>query len=376
MMDYMRWAKLHDRVRYDLTPSGVPDLTAATLAELGVAVTLDPGGPYGDPDLIAAIADRYGVAPDQVVLVPGASAASVVALAAVMGHDPERGAAVLLERPLYEPIDRARQLLGLRAMPVRRSASTMFDVRAGDVDTGLRDGARAVVLTNPHNPSGRYLPRSVMSDIARRCADHGAALIVDEVYLDAVHLVRGVRPWTAARLGDHVIATNSLTKVYGCGGLRIGWIITGAATADRARSVMDALSVNNAAPSMALANAVFAQIHEFERRYTEYYRQREPVLRRWLDDEPLVHGYPMYGVPFAWVHLPAGVSSVALNDRLRDAYDTQVVPGRFFGRDDHVRIGLASPPADLRAGLMCISRALRDAEPSGHRTHHVRSPNT
>ena len=60
-MAYMHWAKTHSRVRYELTGSGVP---AAAPMDIGARLTspdLEVRGPYGDPELIDAVAKR-GVA--------------------------------------------------------------------------------------------------------------------------------------------------------------------------------------------------------------------------------------------------------------------------------------------------------------------------
>ena len=39
-------------------------------------------------------------------------------------------------------------------------------------------------------------------------------------------------------------------------------------------------------------------------------------------------------------------------------FETSVVPGRFFGRPDHIRIGLGGDPTMTRAGLERIRAAL------------------
>src|SRR5439155_1624570 len=48
----------------------------------------------------------------------------------------------------------------------------------------------------------------------------------------------------------------------------------------------------------------------------------------------------------------------ALCARLRDHYETTVVPGRFFELPSHFRLGLGGPTADLREGLTRLAAAL------------------
>ena len=49
----------------------------------------------------------------------------------------------------------------------------------------------------------------------------------------------------------------------------------------------------------------------------------------------------------------------ALVERLITRFETSVVPGRFFGRPDHIRIGLGGETAMTRVGLERVACALR-----------------
>lgn len=354
-MHYLRWFKVHPPARYELTGSGVPAVSPTDLDADSLPVSLEVNGAYGDPDLLEAIAKLYGVRPQSVVPVPGTSSANFIALAASAEH----GSCVMIEHPCYDPLVRAASFLGLKVMPLQRRPELSFEVRIEQLEAGLRSGVRAVVITNLHNPSGQLLWPDIISQIARLCARVDATLVVDEVYLDAACITgRGSR-WTAAALADNVIATNSLTKVYGLGGLRAGWLLADAELAERARDVMDVLSVNNAAPATALARHALARLTILEERYRRFCREGQPFFRQWLADEPLIGGYQSFGAVFECVRLPDGVEADRLSELLAREFDTQVVPGRFFGLDGHIRLSIALPTAELTEALSRISKALR-----------------
>ncbi len=357
-MEYMRWAKVHERVRYELTDSGVPAVHRRELDTLATPPTLENPGPYGHPQLIEAIARRYRVPAGGVVLAPGASGANFLAISAAVAC----GGCVMLEQPTYEPLRRLAAFLHLRVIPLRRDPARNFGMVVEDVELGLDDGAAAVVLTNLHNPSGQELNLDTIRAVAERCARAGATLIVDEVYLDAARLSTDQACWTAANVAENVIATNSLTKVYGLSGLRAGWLLTNAELAERARRVMDLTTVNNSAPSMSLALAAMGHIAPLEERYRTMYAAGQAVYRRWLAEEPRVQGYPSCGAIFELVRLPEGVSSGAFNELLAARYDTQVTPGHFFELDDHVRVSLTLPGEALAEALRRLSAALDAVE--------------
>jgi hypothetical protein len=344
-------------VRFDLAVSGIPDATPSDV-EFGIEPPVLTGlGPYGDPRLIERIAQRYGVDPRGVVPVPGASSGVFIALACSVPI----GSKVLMEQPVYQPILRVAKFLNLEVVPLRRSADGGFEICSDEVAHGLEQGAGAVVLTNLHNPSGQLIPIETLSAIAERCKRSAAVLIVDEVYLDAVSITRSVPRWSAAGLSPHVVAVNSLTKIHGLSGLRLGWLLMDPVRAERARDMMDLLSVNNAAPSSALALQAFDQLDRLEARYRDRYHDGQSAFRAWLAGEPRIRGYPNQGALFEWVRLPAGCSADRLCERLVREYDTLVTPGSFFESDDHVRVGLGVATDLLSEALSRVSLAIRES---------------
>jgi len=351
---YLRWHKLHRPARYDLTGSGVPPVSPNEVFADGLSVSLEAPGRYGHPDLIAAVAELYRVTPDRVVLVPGTSSANFIALAV----SARRGSRVLVERPCYDPILRAARFLGMEVIPLTRRSEQGFGVPLDQLEADLEKGAAAVVLTNLHNPSGNRLSLATVSELVLMCGRANATLIMDEVYLDGASIIGREARWTAAALADHCIATGSLTKVYGLGGLRTGWLLGDPDTVWRAQDIMDLLSVENVAPAASLALHALANLGNLEERYRRFYEEGQAAFRRWLANEPLISGYDNHGALFEWIRLPDGATGDDVSKLLASEFDTQVVPGRFFGSNDHIRISTALAPADLTDALAHISAAV------------------
>jgi len=351
---YMAWAKTHPRARYELSGSGAP---AAKLADFDGRIDddrLDHDGMYGEPELIQAIAAWRGVSPERVMPFVGTSLANFVALAC-MGAP---GDLVLIETPAYDPLIRAARFLGLRLGSVARAADQGHQLNLDEVRGGLANGAKAVALTNLHNPSGQPCNEDDLERVASWCAAQGAMLLVDEVYLDYAVVNRGRLRSRTAALGDHVVITDSLTKVYGLGGLRAGWILAAPAVLARARRVVDLLNVVNPVISARLAVQAIGRIGRLADRCRQFYTVGRPVISAWLAARGDVTAYEDHGALFTWLKLPDGVSSDRLAYLLRAEYDTNVVPGSFFGCDDHIRVSLALPGPELGEGLNRIGAAL------------------
>ena len=351
---YMHWAKTHSRVKYELTASGAPPAQLADFGGSVAAVDLREEGTYGHPALIEALAELRKVDPDRVLPVTGASTGNFIALACAAA----RGDTVLVERPVYEPLAEAARFLGLRPLPFSRHPQAGFRPALEEIAHGLAGGARCVVLTNLHNPSGRICPDQDLEALARLAGEHDAWLIVDEVYLDYACLNRDRPRRSAAELGDHVVVTDSLTKVYGLGGLRAGWIIAAPAFCRRAERVVDLLHVVNPVVSARVALQAVHNIASLAERCRRVYQRCRPVFSEWLASRPDLAGYGDDGALFAWVRLPPGLDAGRLAALLAARYETGITPGTFFGDAGHIRLGLILEPDLLREGLSRVGRAL------------------
>lgn len=351
---FLEWAKTHTRATYELTLSGVPPVEPTEFPFAADEVDIKVTGTYGHPVLLERIASRYGVHPTWVLPVTGTSTANFMALAIAA----DRGGPLLVEFPVYQPLMRAAEFLRLQTVSLTRDPRRHFAPDPDVVEQALRQGVTAVLLTDLHNPSGRLCPPETLAAIARLCDRYSAILIVDEVYRDFAHLNGGIPRTTAATLGDQVLTTNSLTKVYGLGGLRAGWLIAAPPWIALASRILDILCVDVPAPTASLAIRALENLERFEQRTRGIYRECAPIVTQWLESRRDVGGYGLDGAVFAYLGLPAGVDADEFTWFLRETFDTQVVSGAFFGEPDHIRVGFGVPPDRLREGLRRIGLAL------------------
>ncbi|MFQ5492088.1 MAG: pyridoxal phosphate-dependent aminotransferase [Phycisphaerae bacterium] len=311
-------------------------------------------GPYGDPELIQAIADAQAVPPAWVLPVPGTSTANVVALASVT----QPGGKVMLERPVYDPLVGVTRLLGLEAEYFDRRPDAGFRWDPGVIKAGLARGVAAICLTNLHNPSGQLVHPDDMAELIRLTGDRGVHLIVDEVYLDYARINGGLETLRVTGTAEHVISTNSLTKVYGLGPIRAGWLLGHPRVLERAKQVVDLLHVNHPVVSGRVAVHAIEVLDALAARTRRIHDAAYPVFASWLESRRDVRGYAHVGALFAWLRLPEGCSAEVWTARLSDRFETNVVSGHFFGDDGHVRVGFGVAPDVLAEGLARMGEAL------------------
>ncbi|HEX6901335.1 MAG TPA: pyridoxal phosphate-dependent aminotransferase [Thermoanaerobaculia bacterium] len=346
---YMRWAKDHAAARYNLANSG---MLGCSMADLEIRIEdLLLNGPNRDGyrPLLEAIAERYGVAPEQVVTAQGTSGANFLALSTLV----ERGDTVLIEQPTYEPILAILEFLGAR---VRRFPRRFEDGYRLDLDA-IGDDVRLVVLTNPHNPSGVLLSTEEVAEVGRLAERVGARVLIDEVYRD----VYEEEPRSLVHLGPHFVVTSSLTKSYGLSGLRCGWILAEPEVARRMRYAKDFMEAVNPLPAETMALAAFRQLPRFAARGRSILDPNIAVIRDFLAE----HG--------EWLECVIPPRSLMVFPRLRKEEDseplhdwlrrreTSIVPGKYFEYPRHFRLGFAVEPENVVQGLKNLSEGLRRA---------------
>jgi len=113
----------------------------------------------------------------------------------------------------------------------------------------FEQGAKALVLCNPSNPTGKVFTRTELEYIASLAQEFDAYVITDEVYEHIVyqpheHIYISTLPGMFAR----TIACGSLSKTYAITGWRLGYVIAPSEIIRAARKVHDFLTVGAAAP--------------------------------------------------------------------------------------------------------------------------------
>jgi hypothetical protein len=216
-----------------------------------------------------------------------------------------------------------------------------------------------IVLTSPHNPSGVVVEQSLLEQIGDLAARVGARVLVDEVYRD---ILFEDAPPSHAHLGPQFIATSSLTKSYGLGGLRCGWILCEPDLAERMRRLNDLFGAVGSVPSDTLSVAAFRRLPLLEARTRAMLEPNLQLVHQFLreHEDALDCVVPPRSM-IVFPRLKNGGDSQALHDRLRE-FETSIVPGRFFEEPRHFRLGFAVKTEDVDAGLRNLSDALRMIE--------------
>jgi len=224
--------------------------------------------------LRAAIGEVHGLDPERIIC--GAGSDEIISFLAQAYAGP--GTEVLFTEHGFLMYRIAAQAAGARPVAVRERE------RVTDVDAliaGAGPATRLIFVANPNNPTGTIVSADELERLARAVPQ--AILAVDSAYAEFAEGYDGGAE-LASRL-PNVVMLRTFSKLYGLGGLRVGW-------GYGPRRVIDVLQrmrgpFNVSAPGLAAAEAAIRDTGFAERCRAETAR-----LRDWLAGALAAAGVP------------------------------------------------------------------------------------
>ncbi|XVH31978.1 pyridoxal phosphate-dependent aminotransferase [Haloferacaceae archaeon DSL9] len=328
-----------------LAESGVRSLSVdrfdLEVGELGYVIPTD-----GDPAFREAIAERYDRTAEEVVLTCGTQEADYLAFMALL----DEGDHAVVVSPTYQSLRSVPAAVGSVTEVETTPPDWELDVDAVAEATGPE--TRLLVLTNPSNPTGKYLPAEAVRALYDLAEEADAYLLVDEVYR---MLAADPHP-PAAALGPRAISTAGVSKSYGLAGARVGWTVAEPELADQIRKWKDYTTISPPLLGQHIARQALGDLEtdilEANRAHAAHNRELVAAFVETYDlewFEPTgVNGFPT---------IPSGFDTGA--DFCRSLFEAERVvlaPGDVFGHPDRFRIGFGLHTDELEAGLERVGR--------------------
>ncbi|MCB9495278.1 MAG: pyridoxal phosphate-dependent aminotransferase [Fibrobacteria bacterium] len=333
---------LRPKAVFDLTSTdttGWPesrDLENLALQELG-----HPRGIRYQPDSLGALTARESLAslffphdPSRWVLT--ASSSEAYGLLFQLLCDP--GDFVASPRPGYPLVEELARFQGVRCRTIPlRFTGDCWTLDLGWVEKSLKDGAKALVLIQPANPTGWVLSQEERARVLQLCGKYHVPLISDEVFE-----AWGSADFHSLAHQEEVLCftLGGLSKLLGLPHLKLGWIrVSGPFS--RAQEATERLAILNDAVLSASTPIQMALPGLLEQRH----RYQERIHRRLVENRAAWEQFGLRMPP--WVQfLPATSGWFAI---------CQVTEEDRFGFDPLLLESLAA-----QAGVLVQSSALFD----------------
>lgn len=183
----------------------------------------------GVPEMIDAVVNYYGkidapITNKQVLITTGGSEALQIALSCIL----DEGDEIIIPEPFYPNYSTFVTLTGATIRPITTTPEENYKFAIRErVEACINEHTRAILFTNPGNPTGTILTEEelrLMADIAK---EHNLFIVCDEVYREFVY---GGEPLQSALqyegYEDNVIVIDSVSKRFSACGARIGLLIS------------------------------------------------------------------------------------------------------------------------------------------------------
>lgn len=218
--------------------------------------------------------------PDKnIVVTCGSTEAMMVAMHTVCNP----GDKVIIFSPFYENYTADTILTGAEPIYVPL-IPPKFNFDKKILREAFEQGAKALILCNPSNPTGKVFTKEELEYIAKLSIEFDTFVITDEVY---EHLVYPPYKHTyiasLPNMKERTINCSSLSKTYSITGWRLGYIIAPENIINVCKKVHDFLTVGAAAPLQKAAVTGLDFGDEYYENLTNYYNKKRKLFLDGLD---------------------------------------------------------------------------------------------
>lgn len=321
------------------------------------------------PDDTRALADfwqrRHGrTIPDEwVMMIPCVVTGIRLALLALT----KPGDGVIIQSPVYGPFRFSVEATERTLMdaPLKRDETGRYAMDLDAVEKQLQNGAKVLVLCNPHNPVSRAWTRTELQALLDLLTRYGAFLIADEIHADFVFAPGEFVPVLSLQQ-KNVLSLCAASKTFNLAGLeQASMLVPDETVRAKISAEMERAGVRSG-NLFALEGTRAAYEHgdawlDGLMRYLDGNRQHlTELVKRELPQAVLT---PLEATYLGWLDLRAyGMNCEGLMARTLK-HGVQFTGGTFFGDagDGFLRINIGCPRRNITEGIWRLKEALEEA---------------
>ena len=319
----------------------------------------------GVPDFLTATQKYYEslgfpISRDDILATYGGSEALQIVMSCIL----EEGDEVLVPEPFYPNYTTFINITGGKIRPIKTKAEEGYRFATREqIEPLINEHTRAILMTNPGNPTGVVLSREEMRLMADIAKEHDLFLISDEVYREIVYT--GEKVTSMLELEDaaeNVVVIDSVSKRFSATGARVGAVIS------RNHELMDeAMKLCQGRPCTAPLDQVAAAATHYTEVREEYRRRRDAMVAA-LSKIPGVEFRCPEGAFYLMVTLPvddAEKLQYFLLEEFEDNGETvMVTPADSFFTDpelgrNKVRIAYVTNPEDVTRAIELLGLGIQ-----------------
>lgn len=325
-----------------------------------------PYGAYGgDPDVLEVVceklkrANRIPATPEDVHMIPGTMFAIFLACYFFLKPGDE---ALICPAPIYPPF--IHNVLNAEAVPVFNPLDFDSGVKLDldDLKARITPRTRMIMVSNPHNPTGRVFTQKELEGIAQVAREHDLLIFADELYEDM--LFEG-KHLSLASLGEDLyertITVFGFSKAFGIPGYRIAYITTRSKHMKKIKQRIHDMIVHTDTLAQAAAKAALTNGKPWLAEFMPHLKKMRDYGIERLSKMPGISCHVPEATPFLFPNVESfGMTSREMCEHLRDKAKVIVMDGAEFGPpgEGFIRINFATSHQVLKEAFDRIEKAL------------------
>ena len=238
-----------------------------------------------------------------------------------------------------------------------------FNFDANVLEDAFKQGAKAILICNPSNPSGKVFTEAELKQIADLCIKYDVYAIMDEVY---EHIVYEGHKHTYMNsipgMWERTVSCSSLSKTYSVTGWRLGYAIAPKEIMDKIKQYHDFNAVGAASPLMEAAIVGLDMPDSYYKEFGDHYAHMKKLFTEGLDRIGIPYTDPQ-GAYFVLADIgpfmKPGQSDVEFCEEMARKVGVAAVPGTSFFKENvnHiVRLHFAKVDETLNEALERLSK--------------------
>ncbi len=295
---------------------------------------------YPDPGatlLRRRLADRHEIEPGQISVANGSCDFLLAAAEALL----EPGAEIVYAWPSFSMYPNMAAMTGAREIRVPLKEDQTHDLEA--MLDEITAATQIVIVCNPNNPTGTYIPFKEIADFVGRVPDH-VQILLDEAYIE--FQTQDDPAWSIDLLRQfpNLVLLRTFSKTHSLAGLRVGYAMGSPVFHAAINAVRQPFSVN----ALAQAAAVEALEHG-----DTIQRQIEQQIIERVKVESAVNDLGLTTAAteanFSWISLGENGADIedAVMGSLAEA-DIVVRAGKLLGGPGWLRVSYGTPEENDR----------------------------
>ncbi|WP_305952067.1 methionine aminotransferase [Emticicia oligotrophica] len=272
-------------------------------------------------------------------------------LYAIMTAIIHKGDEVIVFEPAYDSYVPSIELNGGKAVYVTLSPENNFAIDWNLVKSKITDKTKAIILTTPHNPTGKCFTQNDINSLAAITKNTGIFIISDEVY---EHIIfDGRKHWSPAmhpELKERTFVCGSFGKTFHTTGWKLGYCLAPKELTAEFRKAHQWITFSCPTP-FQYAFADFLKEPDNYLSVTQFYQEKRDKFNNWLKPSRFdwipaegsffqmvsykkITDEPDYDLAIKWTK-EIGVASIPISVFYSEKIDNKIL--RFcFAKDDEM----------------------------------------